>query len=203
VAYGYPLMLDVSGRRILIVGGGAVAARKAGGLIEAGAGRVRVVAMEFRAGFPEGVEQVHRAYEWSDLKDADLVFAATDSARINDEVVRDARDRNIWVCRADGSENDAGDFVTPAKFESGAITVTVSAGSAALSAMVRDGLAERFDPAWGEMAEAMKQLRPFIKSTVSDPARRSDLLRGLASATAIAVLKDGGVEGLKTWISQQ
>ena len=43
MAFGYPVMLDLTGADVLVVGGGAVAARKVAGLVEAGA-RVTVVA---------------------------------------------------------------------------------------------------------------------------------------------------------------
>ena len=52
----YPMLLDVTDRQIVIVGGGSVAARKAAGLIEAGETKVRVVAREFRRDFPESVQ---------------------------------------------------------------------------------------------------------------------------------------------------
>ena len=196
-------MLDVTDRQIVIIGGGAVAARKAAGLIEAGATRIRVIASEFPATFPPQIERVHRPYDSQDVNDADLVFAATDSVTVNDAVVRDAHAKGIWVCRADGSEAAAGDFITPAKFQSGPITVTVSAGSAALSAMVRDGIAERFDPVWSEMADAMKKLRPIIKAGDGDPKRRAELFRALATPAALQILRERGIDGLKDWISRQ
>ena len=63
----------------------------------------------------------------------------------NEAVVREARARGIWVSRADGDDSEPGDFATPAKFVQGPAVVTVSAGSAALSARLRDRLADRFD----------------------------------------------------------
>jgi precorrin-2 dehydrogenase/sirohydrochlorin ferrochelatase len=196
-------MLDVTDRQIVIIGGGAVAARKVSGLLEAGATRIRVIAIAFSATFPTRIERVQRPYDSVDLNDADLVFSATDSVAVNDAVVHEAQAKGIWVCRADSSEAAAGDFLTPAKFQSGPITVTVSAGSAALSAMIRDGLAECFDPAWSEMADAMKKLRPIIKVGEADPIRRAELFRALATPKALKVLREHGIDGLKDWISQQ
>jgi siroheme synthase (precorrin-2 oxidase/ferrochelatase) len=79
----------------------------------------------------------------------------------------------------------------------------VSAGSAALSTVIRDGLEQRFDPAWTAMADAMKTLRPVIKSSGLDAAARAGLFRRLATPQAIATLRDRGIEGLKNWINQQ
>jgi len=203
MAQNYPLMLDLTDRAIVIIGGGAVAARKAAGLVSAGAKNIRVVSPEFRAIFPGQIERQVKCYHPDDLKDADLVFAATDSTAVNDAVMRDANALGIWVNRSDASEELSGDFSTPAKFESGTITVTVSAGSPALAAMIRDELQARFDPMWTAMADAMKILRPMIKSGELDGPDRADLFRALATPEAIDILRDKGIDGLKDWIAHR
>ena len=194
-------MLDVTDRLIIIIGGGAVAARKANGLIRAGASRVFAIAPEFRASFDPSVQQRLKCYEAKDLKAADLVFASTDSSAVNDQVVCDAKALGIWVNRADGSDDLPGDFSTPAKFESGAVTVMVSAGSPALASTIRDSLLARFDPAWSAMADAMKVLRPIIKSGELNESARANLFRTLATPEAIEVLREQGMDGLKNWIA--
>src|SRR4051794_24057378 len=103
VPHAYPLMLDVTGRLVVIVGGGAVAVRKVDGLLAAGATRVRVVSPVFHAEMPlddSRVERVAAAYESRHLDGAALVFAATDLPEVNAAVVRDARSRGILVNRA-------------------------------------------------------------------------------------------------------
>ncbi len=197
---GYPILLDLTGRRVVVVGGGGVAGRKAAGVISAGAADVTAVAPAFRADFPEGVRRVVKPYDSADLDGADLVFAATGSAAVNDAVVRDARARRAWASHAgDGS---AGDFVTPARLDRGPVTVTVSAGSAALAVLVRDRLGERFDPAWAAMAEAMAALRPRLRAGPDGPARRA-ALRDLATDEACGVLDERGIDGLLTWIEHR
>ena len=200
VSAAYPILLDVTGRRIVIVGGGPVAARKAAGLLAAGATRVTAVAPAFVADFPVEIERVARAYDPADLDGADLVFAATDSAEVNNSVVRAARARRAWAGHA--GDGPAGDFVTPAAFARGPVTVTVSAGSAALAAMVRDRLAERFDPAWAAMADAMADLRPRLKGRLDESARRA-VFRDLATDEACAALADGGIDGLVGWLRRR
>ena len=112
--HNYPLLLDVSDRQIVIVGGGEVAVRKVQGLLDAGARRVRVVSPQFHDHMPAGVQRVNETYRREHLAGAALVFAATDEQQVNDAVVRDARATNVLVCRADGDEDNAGDFATPA-----------------------------------------------------------------------------------------
>jgi len=197
---GYPIVLDVSERTVVIIGGGAVAARKARGLVVAGAGRVRVVAMSFFDELPADVERVAEAYDERHLRGADLVFAATDDSTVNSRVVRDARRLRILVCRADDDDEHPGDFITPAVHRDGPLTVAVSAGSAALSASVRDGIAKRLDPRWARMAEAMRVLRPRVRDDPRlPPARRRTIFRDLASDEALAAALDGP-ESVWTWL---
>jgi precorrin-2 dehydrogenase / sirohydrochlorin ferrochelatase len=200
VGHAYPIHLDVTGRTILIVGGGAVAARKARGLIESGAGRVRCVAPAFCDEFPAEVDRVRGTYCPDHLTGATLVFAATDRADVNEAVVRDAHARNLLVNRADPDDEEPGDFALPAKFRRGEVTVTVSAGSPALAAMIRDRLDTQFDPRWAQMADAMRELRPWIKSAVVGIDTRRTIFRELATEDALGCLADRGLEGLRKWL---
>lgn len=194
------MMLDVSDRQILIVGGGAVASRKAAGLAAAGAKHIRVLASEFRSPFSANVLRITKQYEPADLTECDLVFAATDSTATNDAVVRDARAMRIPVCRADGSDELPGDFSTPAIFQSGSLTVAVSAQSPALAAAIRDSLRDSFDPQWTAMADAMQALRPLIKASGRSSTERAALFRALATPQALKILHESGIDGLKNWI---
>src|SRR4051812_5301403 len=104
-------MLDVTRRQTVVIGGGVVAKRKVAGLLDAGATRVRVVALEFQPDFakPGSIERIAAAYDPKYLDGAELVFATTDSPEVNEQVVRDSRSRGIWVNRADEGE-PIGDF---------------------------------------------------------------------------------------------
>ena len=193
-------MLDVSTRTVLIVGGGAVAARKAKGLLEGGGTRIRCVSPEFCPAMPAGVERVTGHYEPQHLAGVTLVFVATDRPEVNETVVRDARSRNILVNRADPNEDDPGDFTLPAKLRRGQVIVTVSAGSPALSAEIRDRLQLLFDPRWELMADAMRELRPFVKQSGASPDVRQKAFRSLAREEAFHILDDRGPGGLREWL---
>lgn len=195
-------MLDVTDRLAVIVGGGQVAARKARGLLDAGATRVRCVSPEFAPEMPDSVERVREQYDAGHLDGAGLVFAATDLAAVNDAVVRDSRARGVLVSRADSDDDQPGDFVTPARLRQGPVTVSVSTGgSAALAVLVRDGILERWDGRWDRMAETMLALRrALLKDKRIAPAYRRDVLRDAATPEALDVLEARGVEGLFEWL---
>jgi precorrin-2 dehydrogenase/sirohydrochlorin ferrochelatase len=198
------MMLDVRARLIVIVGGGGVASRKAAGLLDAGATRVRAVSLDFQPTFPVGIDRLHKPYDRSDLDGAALVFAATSSPSVNQAVVADAHKIGALVCRADADAESPGDFATPAAFRRGEVVVSTSAGSAALAVTIRNGLAERFDPRWEAMATALQSLRPRIQQRLAvNDSRRAALLRDLAGEAALAVLASGGEAALWAWLNQR
>jgi uroporphyrin-III C-methyltransferase/precorrin-2 dehydrogenase/sirohydrochlorin ferrochelatase len=126
----YPLTLDVAGRRTLVVGGGPVAARRATGLVTAGA-RVVVVAPyvceELRDLVEAGrVEWTARDYEADDLSGTWLVHTATGDRATDHLVAAHAEAERVWCVRADDASRSAA--WTPAVARTGSVTVAVTAG---------------------------------------------------------------------------
>ncbi len=100
----YPTFLRLTGRRVVVVGGGPMAASKLDGLLAVGA-RVTVVAPEIRPECErEGVSLVRRAFEPADLDDAWWVVAAAPPA-VNQAVLAAADARHLWVNAVDDPPN--------------------------------------------------------------------------------------------------
>jgi precorrin-2 dehydrogenase/sirohydrochlorin ferrochelatase len=204
VSQGYPIVLDVSRCKAVIVGGGPVAARKARGLLAAGAMHVRCVSPAFCSDMPGEVERVQSDFEPAHLDGFDLVFAATGDAAVNDRVVGEAHRRGALVNRADGDDDRPGDFVVPAVHRDGALMVAVStAGAPALAARVRDAVARDLDPIHARMAQAMRELRPWVLGAGLSARKRHEVLLALASDEALAVLRGQGLEGLRRWATER
>lgn len=160
---GYPVVIDGSAIEALIVGGGAVAARKARALLDAGA-RVRIIALapsdEVRALAASAPcsALVERAYERGDIGGATLVIAATDQRAVNATVAADARAAHRLVNVAD--DPDAGSFVTVAAHHAGDLVVGITAGGVpAAAARIRDAIAQRFDARYARALAALAALR--------------------------------------------
>ena len=127
----YPVNLLLAKRRCLIVGGGAVALRKASRLLEAEA-RVRVVAPEAVAGLRElavagRIELVLRCCENEDLEGVFLLFLASDDSLLNRQLLERARSCGILCCAVDKNWPD-GDFITPASCGGAGLQVAVATG---------------------------------------------------------------------------
>ena len=160
----YPVMLDVSGRSCLVVGGGSVAARKVAGLIAAG-GDVTVVAPEVSDEVTAtGARVERRAYRSGDVAGVRLVIAATDDPGVNAQVFADAEAAGVWVNSADDPANCS--FTLPAVLRRGDLTVTVSTGghSPALAAWLRDRLAEEIGPEYEVLLRLLAERREALRS---------------------------------------
>jgi precorrin-2 dehydrogenase/sirohydrochlorin ferrochelatase len=176
----FPLLLDLTGRLVVVVGGGAVGRRRAQGVRAAG-GRVRLVCLESRPVGAEWREVDWRteAYQAEHLHGASLVFAAASPA-VNRQVVADARRLAVWVNCCD--EPAAGDFQVPAVVRSGDFVLAVSTGGAApaLARRVRQRLAADFDAAFGQWVALLAELRPLVRHQVADPGRRRAVFEELS-----------------------
>ena len=160
----YPVNLLLDGRLCLVVGGGAIAARKCEGLLEAG-GSVKVVATEVRAEVRAlGVPFDERPYRPSDLDGAWLAVAATDSSAVNAAVRADGDARRVWVNAADDPANCS--FTLPAVVRQGPVTVTVATGghSPALAAWLKAHVAEELGPEVASLASLLSEARLEVQA---------------------------------------
>jgi precorrin-2 dehydrogenase/sirohydrochlorin ferrochelatase len=196
----YPLLLDVSTRLCVIVGGGEVAARKARGLIDAGATWVRVVAPEVKFAFPDSVQILREKFEARHLDGAGLVFAATDDEKVNDAVAAAAKERNILMNRADQDDDAASDFLTPAKMQQGDVILTFTAISPALAVHIRSQVEKIFRPGWAQMASFFQEIRPQLINSNLPIERRRGIFRELATEEAISLLESRGLDALRQWL---
>jgi precorrin-2 dehydrogenase / sirohydrochlorin ferrochelatase len=168
--FGYPVFLALDGVPVLVVGAGAVAARKAAGLAAAGAS-VRVVAPEVGSDLDRDlVAEVHqRPYEPGDLDGVRLVMTATGRADVDAAVAADATAAGIWVNAAD--QPAACTFILPAVARNGPLTIAVSTdgSSPALARRLRDRAAALLTDAAvalaGELAERRAAVRDAGRST--------------------------------------
>ena len=155
----YPIFLNLDGKRCVVIGGGAVANRKARKLLQA---RAEVVAIspEVKPELESMATEVRRRpYREGDLEGAFLVFAATNHREVNAAVTREARGRGIPVNVAD--EPSEGDFALPSVLRRGQLQVAVSTGGASptLARRVRYELESAFGSEWAGVVEELGRAR--------------------------------------------
>ncbi|MFP3937079.1 MAG: bifunctional precorrin-2 dehydrogenase/sirohydrochlorin ferrochelatase [Phycisphaerae bacterium] len=192
----YPVMLNLHGRRAVIVGAGKVGMRKARDLLAADAEVILIDDRAERTAAPDGVKLLAEAYRCGHLDGASLVFACTDDRELNRRIAADARARGALVNAADQPEDC--DFFVPATTEDGDVVVAVGTGGAspALAGRLARTLADALPDEVGAYAAALADIRRrLIDSETPGDARRKALL-ALGGEEGYAAFRDGGAEAL-------
>lgn len=156
----YPVNLDLSGERVLVVGGGRIAARKVAGLLGAGA-VVTVVAPSAVADLAADpdVRWHRRPYRRGEAASYRLVVTATDDADVNAQVARDGRAANVFVNSADDPANCS--FTLPAVVQRGDLQLAISTNgrSPAMARWVRQQLESTYTDAHAQVLDLLSDVR--------------------------------------------
>ena len=191
----YPINLDIRNKAVVIVGGGAVAGRKAARLAAAGA-VVTVVSPRLHESLSALVAQgrvLHEAKEYrdGDLKGALLAFAATDDHAVNRAVAAEASRRGVLVDVVDSP--GSGSFTTPAVLQRGELMLTVSTGGAspALSREIVGKLEQIFGPEYEEAVMLLASAREKILTEKGGNAYNARVFAELAALDLPALIKNG------------
>ena len=205
----YPVALDLRGRVAVVIGGGPLAEAKVSGLRHAGA-RVTVITpaptrrLEQLAS--EGAILLRRReYRDGDLDGAHLAIAALETAeerRLHATIWREAEQRRVLLNAADDAQYCH--FIAPAVHRQGDVTVAVSTGGAspALAVRLRDAIARRVGPEYGELASVLSALRTVVAQTVPDHAARARLWHTIVASREVwRRLRRGDAEGARSRIA--
>ncbi len=157
------MVLHLAHAPCLVVGGGPVATRRVGGLLEVGA-EVTVVAPQVTDELRSLVEQEAvvwhaRRYQRGDARGARFVVTATGRSEVDGEVIADAREAGLPVACAD--QGHEGTVQLPAVLRRGPVTVAISTGGAspALAAWIRGRLEQMLGPEVAVLAELVEEAR--------------------------------------------
>lgn len=171
-----PVFLKIKGRPCLIVGGGDIAARKAGLLLRAGA-RLTVVAPEIGPAMTDlenngDIVHAQRAFSAEDLRGQVLVIAATDNEALNRRVSELAHDSALPVNVVD--QANLCSFIMPSIVDRSPLIVAVSTGGASpvLARLVRARLETILPAAFGQLASLAREFRERAKQRFKSADRR-------------------------------
>ena len=156
--FAYPVFLELSGKRAVVIGAQAVAGGKAAALAAAGA---EVTVLENGAWSP------------ADLEGAFVCVAHSSDPSERDAIALAARDRGVLVNVMDDVSNC--DFAAPAVVRRGDLVLAISTGgrSPALARKLREDLDARFGAEWAEVVEVLREVRQETLSYLPDLRERS------------------------------
>jgi len=162
-----PIFMDLKNKPCLVVGGGDIAARKAGLLLKSNA-KVTIVAPAVSTATQafiddEKVTWIKSLFLTKHLTNTIIVIAATDKPRVNKDVYRQAKEHKILVNVADCPE--LCDFILPSVLDRSPLVVAISSGgkSPILARQLRARLETLIPPSYGRLATLVGRYRDKAK----------------------------------------
>jgi len=191
----YPLNMNIEGRECLVVGAGAVGARKARSLLECGAivtviGEDPVPSLRRLEG--ERLKIRPRKFRRGDMKSYALVFGATDDAGVNKALYRESRRRGLPVNVAD--QPDLCTFIVPSLYRRGDLCIAVSTGgkSPAAARAIREDLEKHYGREYAELVDILGAHRECMMESVDGHRRRAALWRRILDTDLLGILRRRG-----------
>jgi siroheme synthase-like protein len=173
----YPVFLNLTERRCVIIGGGQIAEGKISKLLDSGA-KIIVIspdATQGIRGFAERgqIELDLRKYQEGDLQGAFLAIAATNDRVVNQEIFEEAEKQGILLNAVDDMPRCS--FIAPSIVERGPVTVAISTGGAspALARKLREKMEVSSALDWADATSVLSKARQIIKDKqiAVDPQR--------------------------------
>jgi len=205
-----PIFMNIRGHRCLVVGGGEVAARKAGLLLEAGA-RVQVVAPELGGGLSReagrgNIDYRAGTFEEQDLEGCTLVVAATDDEEVNRRVSKLAQAHKLPVNVVDNPPLCT--FVMPSIVDRSPVQIAISTGgsSPVLARLLRAKLESTIPATYGHLARLVDGFRDRVKKKLPDTSSRrafwEKILTGKVAELVFSGKREAARELLESAVEQ-
>jgi len=181
----FPMFVKLEGRRVVVVGGGEIAASKMDGLLHARA-KVLVVSPAINAHIAglvreNKIEWCEKEFASEDLEGAFLVIAATSVPSVNESVYRAADARGL-LCNA---VDDIGNchFYYGSIVQRGDLQIAISTNgkSPALAQRLRKELDAQFGPEYESWLEWLGAAREVLRSSGASQAQNKEVLHNLVS----------------------
>jgi siroheme synthase-like protein len=194
MSFGYPVMLELAGRRCVVIGAQAIREGKVEGLLAAGGDDVLVVepTLDDRFDAVAGVRVERRGWRPDDLDGAFLAVASSDDPATRSAIAREARVRGVLVNVVDDIPHC--DWAAPAVVRRGDLVLAIGTGgvSPAVARLVRERLQAEFGAEWAEVLRVVGDVRRETLPSLPDLAGRARRWRdALDLDEAAGLIRDG------------
>lgn len=201
----YPVMLDIRGRKAVVIGGDRVAAQKAAALTASGA-EVSVIGQQFcdellQQAAHHRVKLVHKSYEPGDLAGAFVVIAATGDHQMIEAIWEETQERGQLVNIVDVPERCT--FIMPSVLRRDQLTIAVSTegASPSLAKRIRQRLEDYFPPAYGSYMRLAALARTHLRQQGVSYEKRDDFFEDYFTSPILSLLGENDVKQATTLTS--
>lgn len=193
----YLTALNLSDKRILIVGGGTVATRKISGLLNQSAG-ILVLSPNITEAIQAWIDEGHIQWKAGNYSretlvsyQPHLVFSTTNLPDLNAEITQDACEIGAWVLNTSDSAHS--DFHTLATIGKYPITIGISTNgtSPALIHIIKQRLENSIGEDIIQLADWLGDIRHISKTNIPSQAERQQLFHQIVHSDILDLLQDG------------
>ncbi len=162
----FPILISISNRPCLIIGGGPIARHKVVSLLKFSAD-ITIIAPDIDEKLAEiagenNYKILKKQYQSSDLDGFEMVIAATGKKDLSKQIWQDCKERKILINTVDDPQYC--DFILPATVKRGALTVSIGTQgkSPFLTKEIRGWMNRMFPPEWAEVVEIAADYRKQV-----------------------------------------
>lgn len=192
-----PVALKVENALVLVVGGGSVALRKVGSLLECGA-LVHLVAPAICEELQPRLAQINkfdaREYQSSDLNGCMLVFACTNNHDVNMRIAAEAASKNIWCQIASDAVASTLHGAAAVRRDDICVGITTGGGSPALSRHLKAQVESCIGPEYAQLLELMSARRHALTQRIDQQQLRAQAWNAVLESEALSLLRAGQTE---------
>ena len=202
----YPILVDLTGKKAVVVGGGQVGQRKIETLLRYGA-KVQVISMELTSELRRYVEEGEITYLGSEFRGehidgAFLVIAATDDPSLNQAVSACAREKGILVNAVD----QPGDctFIVPSILKRGDLVIAVSTSgkSPAIAKKIRKDLENRYGREYEMFLALLGKLRGEVLRKGFSQEENKGIFERLANSPLLEMMRKEEWDGIALLLTE-
>jgi precorrin-2 dehydrogenase/sirohydrochlorin ferrochelatase len=188
-------LLDLKGKRCVVIGGGKVAQRKVTSLVKANA-KVTVVSPDLTKSLRQmtarkKIHYINDYFKKKYVKEAFLVIGAANNPEVNHHVFEAASKVNKLVNIVDSP--DKCNYIVPSVIKRGDLLISVSTGgkSPALAKKIRKELEKQFGKAYGDFLSLMEELRQKVFAQFQHTKYRNKIFQALVDSEILDLFEKG------------
>lgn len=185
----FPLFIDLTGKKCVIVGGGRVAERRIEVLLSFGA-NILVISPSITDAIralkeTQALTHWERIYSEGDLKEAFLVVAATSDKEVNLSVAEEARKYNLFVNVADNPKRSTFLFPALVKKDNLVVGITTTGSYPLLTGFIRQKIEKLLSAFNGQELTTLKACREWAKAKIQNAETRKEVLYRVMERTLL------------------
>ncbi|MEX6347470.1 NAD(P)-binding protein [Staphylococcus ureilyticus] len=196
-----PLMVDISQKQIVVIGGGKIAERRIN-LLKTYTKLIQIISPTLTNNLKQLVDKQeiqwrNKIFESSDVQDADLIITATNDTNVNQSILQAKPDKALINMAGQAL---AGDVLIPSILRRGKLTISVSTQGASpkLASQILAELQQHFNSTYGDYVDFLYECRQQVKRSSLSSEEKDRFLKQILNNKYLKITKQNEV---RKWLS--